>query len=281
MKWWIGGAVLVCALIAALLIYKEPYHVDVEGRIHAPDVDLQSTKALFRENDTLTIYRITYHSYGKTIYGDLYVPVNATSKGMLLLPGGGVGKKEEAPTAERFALWGYTVLTIDQRGVGETGGSVYGLEQDFAVFEQGQIPTNHLFILDALAGVQFLKEQRTKNIIIAGESMGGRIAIVAASISDDVAGVLVVSSAGFGDPFLPTQQRRFLRTFDPDANVQYVDVPIIFIHSANDTIIPVANAQATFDRANNPKKMFIIDNCPHGYCTAMEEPISEGMKMFD
>jgi pimeloyl-ACP methyl ester carboxylesterase len=294
--------VLVASTIALIYLEtRESYGVDDAGRLHAPSsVDLKGTRALVLENENYSLYRTMYRSQGATIVGNLYVPKNAPAgsagmrgKGMLLLPGGGVTKEGEANAARAFAHRGFVVLTIDQRGVGETGGAFNSIDQDYAIFEARlasgepadgftEIPTNHLLILDALAGIQYLREQpevRGK-VLLTGESMGARAAIVAARMSDDISGLLVISSAGFGDPQLPQEQKRFLDSFNPDANIGQVKVPILFLHSTNDTTIPIQYARSTFDRASEPKLFLTVDGCPHGYCAAMEPLLDEALPLL-
>ena len=281
----IALAIIIVIAIAYLLLQpkQETYGVDEQGFLHAPThTDLKATRTLLLSDENVTVYKTTYQSYGATVYGNLYVPrgVDAAHKAtaMLLLPGGGVTKEAEGKAARAFAHRGYAVLTIDQRGVGETGGPFRSLSDDFYAWKAGQIPTQHLLVLDALAGIQFLREQpETGKVLLAGESMGGRAAMVAARISSDIGGLIVISSSGYGDLALPPDQKMFFTSFNPDANLALVRVPVLFLHSTNDTTVPISYAQATFGRVNGPKKFLTVDGCAHGYCAAMEPLLDEGL----
>ena len=91
--------------------------------------------SLYEDNVDYTIKKIIYDSFGKEIYGFLVLPKqNNNLPGIVLLPGAGVDKKSELPLAIKLAQQGYAVITIDQRGIGETGGDVPSLEEDLNAY---------------------------------------------------------------------------------------------------------------------------------------------------
>jgi len=97
----------------------------------------------------------------------------------------------ELRLAKKIASFGYAVFTFDQRGVGETGGYYPNLEQDYKISLDGKEPIQHLSVYDALKAYDFLKRIKQvdkKNIVMAGESMGGRYAMIAAAQEKNVKG---------------------------------------------------------------------------------------------
>ena len=148
-------------------------------------------------NGSLEIYNLAFQSrnflnYTTKIYGLLFIPKSDKPvPGLVLLPGGSVPKENEAGLARIIANLGYAVLTIDQRGIGQTGGYYLGFQDDYKVFASGNEPVQHLSVYDALASYDVLKQIKgvdKDNMAIAGESMGGRYAIIAAAIDKRLKG---------------------------------------------------------------------------------------------
>ncbi len=58
----------------------------------------------------------------------------------------------------------------------------------------------HLAVYDVLRSFDFLREQKEidkNNIIVVGESMGGRYGIIASAIDNRIKGVIGISTSGF------------------------------------------------------------------------------------
>jgi fermentation-respiration switch protein FrsA (DUF1100 family) len=104
-------------------------------------------------------------------------------------------------------------------------------------------------------------------IYASGESMGGRYAIIAASIEKGIAGALIISSSGYGNPDTQDQQViRFMNSIDPDHYIAGISPrPLVMVHSRNDNVVPFAMGQATFDRAKEPKKLIVTEGVGHSY----------------
>ncbi|MFA6974267.1 MAG: alpha/beta hydrolase [Parcubacteria group bacterium] len=247
------------------------------------NISLNETK------DNLEIYNVNFDSknfldYKTKIYGLLIIPKNDKNvPGLVLLPGGSVTKESEAILGEKIANLGYAVLTFDQRGVGETGGYYLGFQDDYNIFAQGKEPVQHLSVYDALKAYDVLKkidDVDKNNIAIAGESMGGRYAIIAGAIDKRLKGVIVISSSGFhvqneNMPYTP-----YLFSVDPDNYIGKISPnPVFMLHSLNDSVISLKDAKITFDLAKEPKKFFEVKDCPHGYCEEMFEELKTDLKV--
>lgn len=291
------AALILVVVIASYFIYnyyyKDPYQYSGDRFSYAKyrgRVDYNMI--LKEEKDKFKVYNINYESrpfmnFSTTIYGLLYIPKNSESKNVpavIFLPGGGGSKESRAGIAEFIAEQGYVALIIDQRGIGETGGYYLPLEQDYAVSSKGNEPTQHLSVFDALKAFDVLSKIKgidKENIAISGESMGGRYAIIAAGIDQRIRGVIGISTSGLhikneNQPYTP-----YLKSIDPDNYVDKISPRyLILIHSTNDTLIKTRSAEDTLKLAKEPKKIYIIDNCSHGYCDKMQEDLKEALKLI-
>lgn len=121
-----------------------------------------------------------------TLAGTLFVPLSeGPHPAIVLVHGSGaVTRDYYGPIAYHFVRNGIAVLAYDKRGVGGSGGN--WLESDF-----------HDLAKDALAGLQLLKKQKeidSRKIGMWGISQGGWVAPLAASLSADVAFLVIVSA---------------------------------------------------------------------------------------
>ncbi len=241
---------------------------------------------LIEQNVSYNVYHVTFESrplldQSTTMYGLLFLPHESNVPGVVLLPGGGVKKESEAKVARIIAKEGFAVLTIDQRGIGETGGVYLDLERDYHVFQQGKEPVQHLSVYDALATFDVLRHVDTidkNNIVMAGESMGGRYALIAGALDHRLKGVVAISSSGFHfTEDMPYAD--YLLSVDPDHYIANISpLPLAMIHGTNDTTIPLANAQQTFGFAQEPKRFFTVEGCGHGYCEKMHDALISSLK---
>ena len=195
--------------------------------------------------------------------------------GVVLLPGAGVSKESELDLAKKIASWGIVVLTIDQRGVGETDGEFPSLNDDFITFSNGQEPVQYLMVYDALRGFDLLKSAPFVDqgkIIMAGESLGGRIAVMYAAIDPDVNSVLAISSAGIN--FKEGEDAKvnlFMNSLDSDRYIGSISPrKVVFIHNLYDKSIPINYTVKTLSNAKMPKSLLVINDTNATTATATE-----------
>jgi hypothetical protein len=241
--------------------------------------------------DNYTVYNIDFQSrnflnYTTRIYGLLFVPIsNSDVPGLVLLPGGSVSKEAEAHLASKIANMGYAALTIDQRGIGQTGGYYLWIQEDYEVFVQDEEPIQHLSVFDGLRAYDVLRNINGiehDDIAIAGESMGGRYAIIAAAIDKRLKGVIAISSAGFHVPDTPVYPyTNYLLSIDPDHYIDKISPNKVFmLHGNNDTTININDAKITYNLAGEPKRFFTADGCGHGYCDVMYDELKEDLRLI-
>ncbi|MBU0627627.1 MAG: alpha/beta hydrolase [Nanoarchaeota archaeon] len=285
--------VLIIAFFVFKFINKPKYQIEGNKMYYSPDRgDAEYKMSLMNSTGTLDIYSINFMSRPflgneAKIYGFLFMPKSKENvPGLVLLPGGGVSKEAEARLASIISEWGYAVLTIDQRGIGETVGNYPGMEQDYSLFLEGNEPIQHLSVYDALKSFDVLSEIKgvdKNNIAIAGESMGARYAIIAAAIEKRFKGVIVISSAGFHVKSSNLASNNYLMSIDPDNYIADISPRDVFmLHGTNDRTVNIKDAEYTFSLAKEPKKFFTAEGCRHGYCDKMEEELRGDIgELFD
>jgi hypothetical protein len=139
---------------------------------------------------------------------------------------------------------GASVLAIDYRGYGKSGG----------------VPSEAGLYADARAAYDWLAVRKTpaSRIILHGESLG---AAVAAELATQVpCGGLVIQSGFTSTPDLSSRvlpwfpARWLMRTrYDTNAKLPSIRVPKLFIHSRQDEMIPFEMAERNFAVAPEPK----------------------------
>ncbi|OLQ71716.1 hydrolase [Photobacterium proteolyticum] len=162
---------------------------------------------------------------------------------------------------------GWDVVIIDYRGYGRSAGS-----PNFGAVQQ-----------DALAGYKALLAQQPDNlpIIVWGQSLGAAIAInLTASLPHKDLPQGVIIDSGFSSPRKIMQETlgkswitwlfqyplswSITTEYSPDqAIVKIKDIPLLFVHSANDPLINSKHAETLFDLAKSPKQLWISQQQGH------------------
>ncbi len=209
---------------------------------------------------------------------------NRSIPGIVLLPGATVTKEREQKLAKHLADLGYASITLDQRNLG-------GIDPkgDLQMFLKGEEPTEYKMVYDALAAAEILRAQPEidpKRVIYAGESNGGRFAIIACALDPAARGVLAISTCGYGTDAAIASQGvtdrdliRFYRSIDPETYLSKIAPhPLAMIHSRNDTIIPYRLAEQTYARGVQPKSLHTVGCSVHGYCAEMSGAMEKELK---
>jgi len=290
-------AVLLLMAIAFLWFFstatQDSYSVSPEGVVRYPALRGQAgySSVLSSSGENEAVYKIAFESQGTTIHALLRVPPKQleskqTFPAIVLLPGALVPKEnEDAALGKELASLGFAVLTLDVRGVGETGGSLPSMEEEFAVFRENKQPVQHLMIYDALRAFDVLSAMpgiNSSRILFAGESNGGRMAIIAAAIEKLSLGVLGISTGGYS---LQKQQNadvnRFLASINPDTYAPLVAPrKLVLIHSKNDPGLPIDSTRFTFGLAREPKLFTEVSCEKHGYCSEMNPAIENALEFI-
>jgi fermentation-respiration switch protein FrsA (DUF1100 family) len=131
-------------------------------------------------------------------------------------------------------------------------------------------PTEADNIADARRAYDYLLARSIKpqDIVLYGESLGSGVA-VAVALDVPVAGVALdapyTSIAEIGAkayPYLPV--RLLMRDrYETDRRIAGLTVPLLILHGARDTVVPVTMGQRLYELAREPKKIMIFPNGHH------------------
>jgi len=150
---------------------------------------------------------------------------------------------------------GFGVLSLSYRGYGKSEG----------------MPSEQGLYSDARTAVKFLTEDTKiplSNIILYGESLGTGIAVQMAT-EYQVGGLIlqapytsVVGRAAEIYFFIPV--RKVLREhFNSLDKISKVKSPLLIIHGALDTTIPIRHGKTLLESANHPKESVFFDDVGH------------------
>ena|GEM_PF-2023182 len=264
-------AALIMVLAASGCLQNSIY--PVPGADYASRPDPYYTIDDFNTTEYAEVYKVAYQSRGATIYGLLSVPHSCKEDrpcdAFVLLPADSITKESEQKwLGNKLNSMGFITLAIDQRGIGETGGSVPSLKENFATWAAGRETTQSMMVYDALAAYDLLLSRpETKGVYLEGESMGGRQAIIAGAIERGVKGLLLISTSGYGLPETPYQNMTdFLAYIDPDSYIGEISPrKILMIHGTGDWVISPEVAKRTYGFAKPPKKFILVEGKFHGY----------------
>ncbi|MEX2115320.1 MAG: alpha/beta hydrolase [Bacteroidota bacterium] len=175
--------------------------------------------------------------------------------GVLLYFHGNAGNlAHRSEKIRRLRNVGLSVFIIDYRGYGRSEGS----------------PTEDGVYQDARAAYDYLVELGvdSSSIIVHGTSLGGAVAadlavnrpIKAMILESTFSSAADVASVAY--PFLPA--RFLMRTrFDSESKLPSIQIPLLFIHGSDDSIIPIRLGRKLFDAAREPKEFHVIPGADH------------------
>ncbi len=204
------------------------------------------------------------------------IPNNFSGKipGIVFMPGALVPKEYELGIGIAFAKKGFTIITIDQPTVGENKQQLKNGDEEVKDLKENKEPSQLLFVSDYLLAYEYLKQQNfidENKIILAGESNGGRIAIIASEIltskQEKIKGLVLISTAGFG--FLKGRDAdatKYVKAIDSEYYAEYVRTNTKMFQSPDDKTITIDSARRTFERLPQEKEFIIIPCKNHGSC---------------
>ena len=139
-------------------------------------------------------------------------------------------------------------------------------------------------VYDALRAYDLMRNAPftdSDRVIIAGESLGGRIAVIATAIDRNIKGALIISSAGFDFKGGPDKDKNaFLQSIDSDHYIGLITPrKLVMLHNTNDKIVPLSSAIISYQKAQEPKQFVLVNDttCNHGYCDSMYNGLVESL----
>jgi pimeloyl-ACP methyl ester carboxylesterase len=140
------------------------------------------------------------------------------------------------------------------------------------------IPTEETLAGDARAAYDYLRVTRhvpASQIVIYGWSLGSAVAVDLASKADQAAVILEGAPASLVDigqrryPFFPI--RLLMRSpFESIRKIGRIRSPMLFLHSSDDAVIPIAEGRRLFEAAR-AEKQFVEVRGGHVYASQIDE----------
>ncbi len=196
-----------------------------------------------------------------------FVPGSRSAKtAILTVHGAWLDRREFLSRLPSLHEAGYPVLLFDCRGHGTSDGARSG--PSFGPREAA----------DIVAAARWLRAERGfERVIVFGQSLGGAAAIVAAASDPAIDGVIAESAfARFGAiPGVPAFfASAVIRVVDWRAGVAQridpIDVvakiaprPLLLVHGSADRVTPASAAEALFDRAGEPRTLWLVPGGQH------------------
>ncbi|MGA9364644.1 MAG: alpha/beta hydrolase [Bacteroidota bacterium] len=262
-------SVLFVVLKLGPLIILQPHRITAEDYrrctnvISPADLQLPFNELSVHTND------------GVTLVG-WFVSADSPAKGTIIyLHGVGDNRISGLPVAKTFCDHGYNVCLYDSRRHGDSGGKfcTYGYQEKFDV--------------EAVIGLLGRSYGSSLGRIgLFGVSMGAAVALQSAAIDDRI--VAVVAEGCFTDlrTISLDRQRRIIKlrweflgnlvmnkaeriagfecdVVSPLKALEGIQVPVLFAHGTEDSIISPRYSEMLYRKANEPKELYYIRNAYH------------------
>jgi pimeloyl-ACP methyl ester carboxylesterase len=190
-------------------------------------------------------------------------PEPSLSPGVVVVHGAGSRKENHADFARLATANGWAALTFDLPGHGASEPEMTGAAVDAVIS-----------MVDLLAVQQGVDEQR---IVVRGSSLGGFLAICAAAVAPEIAGVIAICPASEDHLASGVRSGRFdMRARDAvdleawlvaqdvgEAVEQIAGRPLILLHAEGDMQIPSDHSEELYERAGEPRKLVIAPGGAH------------------
>ncbi|MCA9897533.1 MAG: alpha/beta hydrolase [Ardenticatenaceae bacterium] len=205
-----------------------------------------------------------------------FVPPTEVANGATLIYVHGFGGNRGALLAQAAAMhgYGYGALLLDMRHHGDSGDSV----STWGYAEANDVIAAYNYLLTR-------PEVDASRIGLVGKSMGGAaVAQAAAQLPDTAVLILestyssfeenlvnIMPSIGRGPGFLAPYvfNRMDAATSEPLTEIRTVDtvtqltMPLLLVHGEQDRLVPLAQGQAIFAAANEPKQLYTVPGAGH------------------
>ena len=199
--------------------------------------------------------------------------VDGSSSQVLLFFHGNAGNiSHRLDSIRQFLRLGLSVLIIDYRGYGQSGGKT----------------TEEGMYRDAEAAWRYLTEDRgisASDVVIFGRSLGASVAAHLATRQQPLALIVESSFTSVPDiaqelyPWLPA---RWLSRFSHATRdfIEDVRCPVLVTHSRDDEIIPFHHGEAIFAAANEPRTFLPLRGSHNDAFLRDERVYIEGVQTF-
>jgi pimeloyl-ACP methyl ester carboxylesterase len=185
--------------------------------------------------------------------------------GMVILHGAGSRKENHGDFGRACRAAGWAAIAFDQRGHGESS----DVMSPQAVEDVGRMAR----FLASQDGVD------PARVFVRGSSMGGFMAIHAAAVTPEIAGVVAICPAGEGhlrrglssgrlDMRVDDESRAALDAWLGEHDLREAvealgSKPILLIHAEGDEQIPYEFSRELYERAGEPRKLILLPGGHH------------------
>lgn len=217
------------------------------------------------------------------LYCKIYVQKNESKKWVVVVHGyGGWGSTLDYAT-KTFYEKGYNVVVPDLRGHGKSGGDYIGM---------GSLDSRDIINIIHL----IIKGNSESEIYLYGVSMGGATVLMTASERLPANVKAVISDCSFDNadniiayelkntfklprfPFVNLMDiacikkaKYDLRLASPVDRVEYIKIPVLFIHGDSDNFVPVKMVYRLYNKTKAKKALMIIKNAGHGVSALVDK----------
>ncbi len=226
---------------------------------------------------------------GKKLIG--WLIYSEKSKGIIICLHGYPANKSDILPVVEFLYPEFSLLLFDFRAHGESQGKVcyFGLKE----------------FLDVKSAIDLIKNnEKVKNLPIGvwGYSFGGAVGIISAAKYKDIKSLVTDSAfANFPDmvknyyknlgplKYIFSSFSIFLgrhvfrsdfKLNSPENFISSLTCPILIIHSRNDDFVPFVHAEKLYEKANQPKEIYIVEGPHTGLDRAYTNEYREKVKNF-
>lgn len=150
-----------------------------------------------------------------------------------------------------FRNAGFNVFAIDYRGYGRSA---------------ARLPSEESVYEDAEAAWKWLDgrvPERAKRILY-GHSLGGPVAAEVA-LRGGGAAALVLESAFTSLPEMTVLGGLLSQRMDLLDKLRRLDIPVVIVHGASDSVVPPEMAQRLFEAARGPKRLVMVEGAAHSW----------------
>lgn len=150
-----------------------------------------------------------------------------------------------------FRNAGFNVLAIDYRGFGRSA---------------ARLPSEESVYEDAEAAWKWLDSRvpdRARRILY-GHSLGGPVAAEVA-LRGGGAAALILESSFTSLPEMTGLGGLLSQRMDVVDKLRRLDLPVLVVHGAEDTVVPPEMAQRLYDAARGPKRLVMVEGAAHSW----------------
>lgn len=287
----LGALLLLYILVTLALFLMSFLNLDKTPELPVKKpMHIQRCREGYQEFDSMEKEDIWIESFdGHKLHG-YFIPNKKANKVVISFHGYNTEARKEYPLHHSYYQDGYTVLIVDQRGVGQSKGRF--------------ITMGLLERRDALLWIDYVVQRYGGDveILLDGLSMGATTVMMAAQDihAPQVKGMIV--NCGFDScsdqmeytitklmhlPKVPVLQTvklyaKLLAKYDMDAitaseSLAKSDIPLLMFHGAKDTFVPYENLARIYPNARaSHKKQIPCEHAAHGIARFEDRELFEG-----